>query len=130
MNYRMTHIYLDTASSHWNFRVRTPADVLRVLDDDRLMFVFDRCMGDPGFETQARIGAVVKLPADPQSGGGRDSKNPSAGAVGESLAAKRSEPKRLNLMQVTALAKFVSKKWLNQTVSNILNYPESFPIIS
>jgi hypothetical protein len=61
MSYRMTHTYLDTDSSHWNFRVRTPADVLRVLDDDRLMLVFERSMDDPGFETQARIGAVVKL---------------------------------------------------------------------
>ena len=37
MNYRMAHIYLDTDSSHRNFQLRTPADVLRVLDDDRLI---------------------------------------------------------------------------------------------
>lgn len=108
MNYRMTHIYLDTDSSHWNFRVRTPADVLRVLDDDRLMFVFERCMDDPGFETQARIGAVVKLSLRTRNAAVAEIRKTQALAqLAKVWAAKRSEPKRLNLMQVTALAGLV-----------------------
>lgn len=41
MNDRTSYIYLDADSSHWNFRRRTPSNVLRILD-------FDSCLGEAG----------------------------------------------------------------------------------
>ncbi|WP_370168743.1 hypothetical protein [Bradyrhizobium elkanii] len=104
----MAYIYLDTDSSHWNFRVRTPADVLRILDDDRLMMVFDRCLDEPGFEVQARIRALVKFSLrTPNLAVAEVRKNQALAQLAKVWAAKRSEPKRLNLMQVMGLAGLV-----------------------
>ena len=52
ISYRMSHIYQDSDSSFWNFRTRTPSDVLRILDNDRALLVFDTCMGNPGFQVK------------------------------------------------------------------------------
>jgi hypothetical protein len=57
----MSHIYQDSDSSLWNFRTRTPSDVLRMLDKDRALLVFDTCMGNPDFRVTALIGAEVKF---------------------------------------------------------------------
>ncbi|WP_194405207.1 tyrosine-type recombinase/integrase [Bradyrhizobium sp. CCBAU 53351] len=104
----MAYIYLDTDSSHWNFRLRTPTDVLRILDDDRLLMVFDRCMGEPGFEAQVRIGAVVKLSLRTRNAAVAEIRKAQALAqLAKVWAAKRSEPKRLNLMQIMGLAGLV-----------------------
>ena len=56
MTYRIAHLYKDSDSSLWNFRTRTPSDVLGRLDTDRVLLVFERWMGSPGFQANVRIG--------------------------------------------------------------------------
>ena len=97
----MSYIYLDTDSSHWNFWMRTPSDVLRILDDDRLMLAFDRCLGKSGFDLQARIGAVVKFSLrTPNLAVAEIRKSQALAQLAKVWAAKRSEPQQLNFMQI------------------------------
>ena len=117
MNYRTTHIYLDTDSSHSNFRVWIPADVLRVLDGDRLIFVFDRYMDDPGFETQVRIGPVVKLRRrTPKAAGAPSERSPwswsrlVSSAIQASGSPQRPWPARLVNYDFEAFARLASAR--------------------
>ncbi len=113
MNYRMAYIYLDTDSSLWNFRVRTPSDILRNLDNDRVLLVFDRCMGEPGFEVHPRIGAEVKFSLRTRSAAVAEiRKNQAAAELARLWAAKRSEPKQLDFMQIMALAGLVHELYV------------------
>lgn len=99
MNYRMTHIYLDMDSSLWNFRVRTPSDILRNLDNDRVLLAFDRCMGEPGFEVQPRIGAEVKFSLRTRNAAVAEvRKNQAAAELARVWAAKRSAPVQLDFI--------------------------------
>lgn len=113
MNYRMAYIYLDTDSSSYNFRVRTPSDVLRILDDDRLLLAFGGCLGEPGFDLQARIGAVVKFSLRTSNAAvAVIRKNQALAQLAKVWAAKRSEPQQLDFMQIMgSRASYVNSMW-------------------
>jgi hypothetical protein len=113
MNYRMSYIYQDTDSSVWNFRTRTPSDVLRSLDNDRAMLVFDTCMGSPGFQVDPRIGAEVKFSLRTRDAAVAEiRKNQAKAELAKLWAAKRSGPQRLDLMQIMGLARLVHELYV------------------
>ena len=113
MSYRMSRIYQDSDSSLWNFRTRTPSDVLRMLDKDRALLVFDTCMGNPGFQVSPLIGAEVKFSLRTRDAAVAEiRKNQAKAELGKLWAAKRSEPTRLNLMQIMGLARLVHELYV------------------
>jgi hypothetical protein len=113
MSYRMSHIYQDSDSSFWNFRTRTPSDVLRILDNDRALLVFDTCMGNPGFQVNPRIGAEVKFSLRTRDAAVAEiRKNQAKAELGRLWAAKRSGPTRLDFMQIMGLARLVHELYV------------------
>lgn len=115
MNYRMAFLYKDSDSSVWNFRTRTPSDIVRSLDNDRALLAFDECMGSPAFVVQPRIGVEVKFSVKTRDLAVAEIRKEQAKLVLSKLwAARRSEPRQLSHMQILGLARLVHELYVEQ----------------
>lgn len=115
MNYRMAYLYKDSDSSVWNFRTRTPSDIVRSLDNDHALLTFDECMGSPAFFVRPRIGAEVKFSVKTRDLAIAEIRREQAKlALTKLWAARRAEPRRLTQKQVMGLARLVHELYVEQ----------------
>ena len=113
VTYRMAYLYKDSDSSFWNFRTRTPSDILGRLDTDRMLLVFERCMGSPGFQANVRIGGEVKFSLRTRNDAVAEiRKNVALTELSKVWAAARFEPKRLTHIQILGLARLVHELYV------------------